>query len=380
MDSGSPAPTPAEPAKPSPPRPVILVVDDAEDMRTLLASLFKRSYTVRLAKNGVEALHLAEQLPHPDLILLDIEMPGMDGHAVCKQLKANPITRAIPVIFVTVRSGAKHEAAGLMLGAVDYIEKPFSLPIVFARVQTQLAAYGMRRQLERKVAERTRELNASRLEVIRRLARAMEYREGGLTNRVARIAQYIKLLAGAAGAGPEICELLMQASPLHDVGTLGVPEVVLRKTESLNAVEWEEMRRHPEVGAEIIGEHHDPLLQTARIMALTHHERWDGKGYPKGLAGDAIPWPGRAMAVVDAFEAMTATQRHRDPMPVSAAAKIIAEESGKQFDPKLVAAFGKALPAIVKVRNALRDELEGIHNLDFSAEPGPPPGANPPAK
>ena len=377
MDSGSPAPTPAEPAKPSPPRPVILVVDDAEDMRNLLASLFRRSYAVRLAGNGVEALRLAAQLPHPNLILLDIEMPGMDGHAVCRQLKANPITRAIPVIFVTVRSGAVHEAAGLKLGAVDYIEKPFSLPIVAARVQTQLAAYEMRRQLERKVAERTQELNASRLEIIRRLARAMEYREGGLTNRVARIAQYIKLLAGAAGASPEICELLMQASLLHDVGTLGIPEVVLRKTECLNAVEWEEMRRHPEVGAEIIGEHRDPLLQTARIMALTHHERWDGKGYPKGLAGEAIPWPGRAMAVVDAFEAMTSTQRHRDPMPVSAAAKIIAEESGKQFDPKLVQAFAKTLPEFIQVRSALRDELEGIHNLDFSSEPIASPATKP---
>ncbi|MBI3376583.1 MAG: response regulator [Betaproteobacteria bacterium] len=372
MASISPAPKPVEPAQPAAPRPIILVVDDAEDVRNLLASLFKRSYAVRLANNGAEALHLAEQVPHPDLILLDIEMPGMDGHAVCKRLKANPITRAIPVIFVTVRGGATNEAAGLRLGAVDYIEKPVSLPIVAARVQAQLAACEMRRQLEKKVAERTRELNASRLEIIHRLARAMEYREGGLTNRVARVAQYIKLLAGAAGARPEICELLMQASPLHDIGTLGVPEVVLRKTESLNAVEWEEMRTHPEVGAEIIGEHRDPVLQAARIMALTHHERWDGKGYPKGLAGEAIPWPGRALALVDAFEAMTSTQRHREPMPVSAAAKIIVAESGKQFDPKLVEAFKKALRGFIGVKKSLRDELEGIHDLNFSADA--PPG------
>ena len=371
MAASSPAPKQAEPAKAAPRRPIVLVVDDAEDIRMLLASLLKRVYNVRLAAGGTDAIRLAEQVPHPDLILLDIEMPGMDGHAVCKLLKANPLTRGIPVIFVSARGDAKDEAAGLRLGAVDYIEKPVSLPIVAVRVQAHLAAYELRRQLEKKVAERTRELNTTKLEIIRRLARALEYREGGLTNRIARIGEYIKRLASAAGARPEICELLMQAAPLHDIGTLGVPEVVLRKTGSLNAVEWQEMRTHPEIGAQIIGEHRDPLLQAARIMALTHHERWDGEGYPKGLAGDAIPWPGRAIAVVVSFDAMTSTQRHREPLPVAEAAKLIVAGAENKFDPKLVEAFRKALPGLIEVKNTLRDELEGIHNLDFSSRRQP---------
>jgi putative two-component system response regulator len=379
----NPAPGNAVPTEAAAPRPIILVVDDDEEMRNLLATALKSNYAVRLATGGVEAIGLAEQAPHPDLILLDIEMPSMDGYAVCRLLKANPVTRDIPVIFVTVRSDPRDEAEGLKLGAVDYIEKPVSLPIVAMRVRAQLAAHEQHRQLEAKVAERTRELQYSRLDLIRRLARAMEYREGGLTNRVARHSQYVKLLALAAGARREVCELLTQASPLHDIGTLGVAEVVLRKTDRLSAMEWIEMRKHPEIGATIIGEHRDPLLQAARIMALTHHERWDGKGYPKGLAGDAIPWPGRVMAIADAFEAMTATQRYRAPLPVAEAAKRIAAESGKQFDPKLVEAFGRARPKMIEAKNAMRDELEGIHDLDFSAsEPQPPavaPKKPPPA-
>ncbi len=362
MSQAKPAATDA-----TPPRPLILVVDDSEDIRALLGALLKKNYDVRFAANGQQALHLAAQTPQPHLILLDVEMPDGHGYAVCKRLKDNPVTRSIPVIFISGRAEQQDGARGFDLGGVDYVEKPIKPPIVLARVRTHLAAYENLRQLEARVSDRTMELHGIRQELIRRLARAMEVRDGNLTHRVIRVAQYVKLIAVAAGARPEVCELLMHAAPLYDIGKLGVPEVVLHKTAKLNEKEWAEVRKHPEIGARIIGEHKDPLLKLARTMALTHHERWDGTGYPSRLAGEAIPLPGRLMAIADAFEAMTTTQRYRSPMTIEQAAADIASEAGTHFDPKLVEAFEKALPKMTMVLKAVRDELEGIHDLDFMA-------------
>src|SRR5205085_4099761 len=173
--------------------------------------------------------------------------------------------------------------------------------------------------------------------LIRRLARAMELHESSAVgNRVMRIAQYAKLVAQACGANPAICEMMAVASPLHDVGKLGVPAEILRKTEKLSVPDWERVKRHPQLGAEIIGEHDDPLLKLARQIALTHHEHWDGSGYPQGLKGEAIPWPGRVIAIVDAFEAMTTTQFHRAPKSIDDACFEIEKGAGKRYDPQLV--------------------------------------------
>jgi len=348
-------------------RPLVLVVDDSEDIRALLGTLLKRRYDVRLATDGHEAILAAAKLPHPDLILLDVEMPGKSGHDVCALLKTDPVTAPIPVIFITGRSDAKDEAKGFSVGAVDYVAKPLSPPIVLARVAAQLALTDQRLQLEQLVAERTRELQEARGQLIQRLARALSYREGGLGGRGQRIAQYARLIAEAAGGRADACEVIAQAAPLADIGKLGVPEAVLRSADQYNKQDWEEMRRHCEIGAEIIGTHRDPLLATARAVALTHHERWDGNGYPKGLKGEQIPLVGRIVAVADSFEAMTATQRRRQPMSVEDAAKVIDSESGKQFDPAIVEAFKKAMPKLAEVRRSIKDELAGIHNLDFSA-------------
>jgi len=348
-------------------RPVILVADDAEDIRGLFGVWLKKDYEVKYAASGAQALAQADTEPLPDLILLDIELPDTDGYEVCKQLKANPSLAAIPVIFVTARNDPKDQARGLLGGAVDYITKPLSAPITLLRVRTQLALVNQRRALEDQIRERTEELHETRLQLIRRLARAMEYREGGITQRVLRVSEYVQLLAEALGLKGKVCEVLSQAAPLYDVGKMGVPEHILTKSEALNEREWAEMRKHPEIGAQIIGEHKDPLLEQARIMALTHHERWDGTGYPGKLKGDAIPVPGRIMAVADAFEAMTSTQRHRSPISSMEAAKKISADAGKQFDPKVVAAFMKVAKQFDEVRARHKDELEGIHDLDFGA-------------
>jgi putative two-component system response regulator len=350
------------------PRRILLVDDDASLLVVLSEQLRDDGYEVATARDGGEALRRLEA-GWPDLILLDLMMPVMDGYQVFQRLRAEPATYDIPVIFVTAMDSIEAELRVLDLGAVDYITKPISAPLALARIATHLSLASQTHQLESLVAERTAELQQTRVQVILRLARALEFREGGgLTNRVLRIEQYVKLLAQALGAKSEVCEMLAQASALHDIGTLGVPDAVMRKTDALDATEWQQMRRHPEIGAAIIGEHKDPLLASARAMALAHHERWDGKGYPKGLAGDAIPLAARILAVADAFEAMTATQRYRDPVPVEQAARTVAAESGKQFDPALVAAFRKALPKMAEVHKKVRDELKGIHDLDFSGD------------
>jgi putative two-component system response regulator len=348
-------------------KPVILVADDAEDIRNLFGVLLKKDYEVKFAETGDQTLAQADTEPLPDLILLDIELPDTDGLEVCKQLKANPSLASIPVIMVTARSSPKDQAMGLMAGAVDYITKPLSGPITLLRVRTQLALVNQRRALEDQIREATEELYETRVQLIRRLARAMEYREGGLTQRVLRVSEYVDALSQAIGLKSKVCEVLSQAAALYDVGKMGVPEHILTKSDKLNEREWAEMRKHPEIGAQIIGEHKDPLLEQARVMALTHHERWDGSGYPGKLKGDAIPVPGRIMALVDAFEAMTSTQRHRSAISSMDAAKKVAADSGKQFDPKVVAAFMKVVKQFDEIRANHKDELEGIHDLDFGS-------------
>jgi putative two-component system response regulator len=347
-------------------RPVILVADDSEDIRNLFGVMLQKNYDLRYATNSDETLAGADTDPLPDLILLDVEMPEQNGYEVCASLKANPALMHIPVIFVTSRSDPKDQARGLLAGAVDYIVKPISGPITLLRVRNHLALADQRRALEDQIAARTEELQETRLDLIRRLARAMEYRVGGLTNGVARTCEYVTLLSEAIGLKSKVVEILSEASPLHDIGNLGIPENILQKTDALNDREWELVRKHPEIGAGIIGEHKDPLLEQARVMALTHHERWDGTGYPKKLKGNEIPVPGRIMAVADAFEAMTTTQRHHSPISSMDAAKRIQADSGKQFDPSVVAAFMKVVKEFDAVRGKYKDELEGIHDLNFA--------------
>jgi putative two-component system response regulator len=349
-------------------RPVILAVDDAEDLLALIGKALATEYQVKLAADGGDALTLAATAPQPDLILLDVEMPGATGYEICQLLKEDPATARIPVIFLTGHVEPAEQLEGLDVGAVDYLIKPINARLLLARVRIHLALAGRQSELEREVQERTAQLEDARSQLIRRLARAMEFHESAAAgNRVQRVSQYAKLLTQAAGLKPEMAELMLKASPLYDIGKLGVPSEVLRKPGKLSAPDLERMRRHPELGAEIIGEHQDPVLALARTLALTHHERWDGSGYPKKLRDKEIPWPGRIMALVDAFESMTTTQFYRQkPLTVDQAAVQITQGFGKHFDPSLAEAFAKALPVMRKVRETYADALGDMINLDFS--------------
>jgi putative two-component system response regulator len=341
-------------------RAVVLAVDDDTDLLALIAKVLSAEYQVLTASDPRTALELACGEPRPDLILLDVDMPGATGFELIRVLKREGRTALIPVVFLTARTAPQDQTEGFDLGATDYITKPVNSAVLKARVRNQLAAEGRRTELEHRV-------QSTRAEVIRRLARAMELHESAAVgNRVLRLAQYAKLVSQAAGAKPQICEAMAVASPLHDIGKLGVPAEILRKPEKLSSPDWERVRRHPQIGAEIIGEHDDPLLKLARQISLTHHENWDGTGYPQGLKGDAIPWPGRVMAVVDSFESLTTTQFHRAPCSIAEAAAEIERGAGRRYDPAVVAAFKKALPEMARVREAYSDALSDLVNLDFA--------------
>jgi putative two-component system response regulator len=357
--------TPAAAAATEPAR--VLAIDDDADIRALISKVLGAHYRVKTAADGRAGLRAAMAAPAPDLILLDVSMPDTDGFEVCRMLKDNPATAQIPVLFLSGRAEMKDEMKGFAAGAVDYITKPIGPGVLQARVRTHLALAHRRHELERLVRERTAQLEHTRLQLIRRLSRAMEYHESpAVGNRVMRVAHYCALIARAAGARPEVVDLMLKAAPLYDVGKLAVPAAVLTRTGELDAEEWQLMRSHPEVGAAIIGMHDDPLLKLGRVLALTHHERWDGSGYPAGLKGEKIPWPGRVMAVADTFEAMTATQYRRPAIRLEHAASYIAERAGVLFDPAVVQALHKALPELRKVRQTYADRLGDLLDLDFT--------------
>jgi putative two-component system response regulator len=365
-------------------RPVILAVDDSEDMLALVEKALGADYQVIRAADPGSAIEKAFGEPRPDLILLDVEMPDIDGFEVCRALKDEASTASIPIIFLTGKTEAQAQVEGLKLGAVDFVTKTGSNAAVLQmRVGLHLALVNRRAELERLVQERTDALERTRAELIKRLARAMEFHESAAVgNRVMRLGHYAKLIAQAAGARPEVADMMQKAAPLHDIGKLGVPAEILRKTEKLSAPDWERVKRHPALGAEIIGEHDEPLLKLARQLALTHHENYDGTGYPAGLKGEAIPWAGRVMAIVDGFEAMTSTQFFREPLPIERAVGEIERGAGTKYDPKIVEAFKKALPVMKKVRETYSDALGDLINLDFApkgaAKPAPAPAAPPP--
>jgi len=344
-------------------RQTVLVVDDTPENVELLHNALQGEYVVKVANNGEKALRIAYADTPPDLILLDVMMPGMSGHEVCRRLKANPDRRAIPVIFVTAMDGMEDERLGLELGAVDYIVKPFSPAIVRARVRTHLALYDQTRELERMVAQRTRELVSSRGQVIRRLGRAAEFKDNETGNHVLRMSHYSRLIGAAAGLGETALDILLATAPMHDVGKLGIPDHILRKPGKLSPEEWEIMRRHSAIGAEIIGDHEDTLLATARVIALTHHERWDGGGYPAGLAGDAIPLVGRIVAVADVLDALLSTRPYKPAFSLEESMAYIDAQAGQHFDPNLVAALNAVLPQIVKVKETFADERGALTDL-----------------
>ncbi|MGS0695050.1 HD domain-containing phosphohydrolase [Shewanella sp. 0m-4] len=329
----------------------ILVVDDTPENIDILVGILGGDYKVKVAIDGPKALALAAKTT-PDLILLDVMMPGMNGYEVCKRLKQDPLTCHIPVIFVTALADVSDETQGFELGAVDYITKPVSAPVVKARVKTHLTLYDQKRLLEQEVKVRTKELEETRFEIIRRLGRAAEYKDNETGLHVIRMSHYARLLAIESDLPDKYCELIYNAAPMHDIGKIGTPDSILKKPGKLDEDEWVEMQRHAEIGAEIIGDHSDPLLEMARRIALTHHEKWDGSGYPNGLVGEEIPIEGRIVAIADVFDALTSIRPYKKAWSVEETVALIESEAGKQFDPELVEHFKQIIDEAIKIRDA----------------------------
>jgi PAS domain S-box-containing protein len=332
----------------------VLIVDDQPENISLLNAALADEYTIMVATSGTQAIDICQTMP-VDLILLDVMMPGMDGFETCLQLKKNPMTRGIPGIFVTAKSEIEDQSRGFACGAVDYITKPIQAPIVRARVRAHLALYEQNRTLEHLVQERTAELNETHLEVLHRLGSAGEYRDNETALHVARVCHYSRIIARAFGLPESSAELLYNAAALHDAGKIGIPDSILFKPDKLDDDEWNIIRSHCEIGHKIIGDHKSSLLKTAGTIALTHHERWDGNGYPQRLIKSDIPIEGRIVAVADVFDALTSQRPYKDAWSVDEAAGEIMQCREKHFDPQIVDSFLHKIPELTLVKQQFAD-------------------------
>ena len=365
-------------------RPRVLVVDDTPENLQLMHALLRERYRVLLANGGVAALRLARLEPRPDLILLDIMMPELDGYAVCEALKADPKTAPIPVIFLTARSQVADEERGFRSGCVDYITKPISPPTLLARVANHLALKAAsdllahnNRYLIEEVERRTREVQMAQDVTIMAMASLAETRDIETGMHIRRTQYYVRTLAERlrrmreeesrdnasmpAELSDEMIEIMYKSAPLHDIGKVGIPDAILLKPGPLDAAEFEIMKSHTTLGLETIAAAEKLLdapssfLSVARQIAFCHHEKWDGSGYPHGLAGEAIPLPARLMAVADVYDALISRRIYKEPFPHERAVAMIEAGSGSHFDPTVVRAFLSEAETFRAIAQRFRD-------------------------
>ena len=342
-------------------QPTILVVDDApESIEPIVQCLHTGHYRTRIANSGERAIALASAQPRPDLILLDVMMPGMDGYAVCEHLKSLPETRDIPVIFLTVRTDECDEQRGFDAGAVDYIAKPISPPIVLTRIRTHLMMKGARdflkdrnQFLEQEVDRRTREVGVIQDATIMAMASLAETRDAETGNHIRRTQKYVLALASHLRDHPrfgpvlsdENIHLIYKSAPLHDIGKVGIPDRILLKPGKLTPDEFQIIKRHPALGEQAIVAAERMLglsvtfLRFAKEIAGCHHEKWDGSGYPKGLAGSEIPVAARLMAIADVYDALISERVYKKAFTHDDAVNLIRSGHGTHFDPDVCDAF-----------------------------------------
>lgn len=339
----------------------ILVVDDVPENIDVLIGILKSDYTIKVALNGERALKIATGNNPPDLILLDIVMPGIDGYEVCRQLKSHAKTHKIPVIFVTAKGEVADESLGFEVGCVDYLTKPVSAPLVRARIQTHLALYDQNRALEKKVRKRTKALVHTQDVTIMGMAVLAEYRDNETGGHIMRTQRYVRTLAHhltdhykfRESIDEEMIDLLFKSTPLHDIGKVGVPDNILLKPGKLSKAEFEEMKKHTIYGGDALVRAEKALgsgtpssfLRVGKEVAYTHHEKWDGSGYPRGLQGEDIPLVGRMMALFDVYDALISKRVYKPPFSHAKAVEIITQGDGRvmpeHFDPDILAVFEK---------------------------------------
>lgn len=358
------------------PRATILIVDDSAENLLLLSELLRPQYRVLAATSGEGCLRVASNQPRPDLILLDVMMPGMDGYEVLARLRGQSITRDIPVVFLTALAGVSEEERGLELGAADYITKPIQPVVVLARVRTQLEALQARNwmknqnaALEAEVARRMMENDLTQRVSIRALAHLAEIRDSDTGNHILRTQGYVQRLAVGLKETPRFAgiltdgyiDLLARSAPLHDIGKVGIPDHILLKPGRLTPDETRIMQTHAKLGSDAIEQAERDIemplafLTAGKEIAHWHHEKWDGSGYPDGLAGEAIPLPARIMALADVFDALVSPRVYKVAMTYDAARDMIAQGRGKHFDPDVVDAFLAGFADFVAIAEHYRD-------------------------
>jgi putative two-component system response regulator len=342
---------------------MVLLVDDAKSNVDVLVNALKHTYKLGVSLNGEDAVRFVKE-NHPDLVLLDIVMPGTDGFEVCQRLKAEPDTKDIAIIFITAMDDLSHKTKGFDFGAVDYITKPFDITEVKARVKThltlKLAQEALKDQniiLEEMVQERTKELRKAQIEVINRLGKAAEYRDQDTGTHINRMSKYCRLMGKALGLSREDYDRLDLASTMHDVGKIGISDNILLKPGKLDGKEWESMQTHTQIGEKLLSGGSSHLLEVARIIAMTHHEKWDGTGYHQKLKGGEIPLAGRISCICDVFDALISRRPYKEPWPVEEALAEIKKGSGIFFDPDLVTVFLSLEPEIRKIITSYQDEI-----------------------
>ena len=326
----------------------ILIVDDIKTNLDILISALGDEYKLGVAMNGNKAIDYIKR-NHPDLVLLDVMMPGLNGFEVCHKLKEDPITCKISIIFITAVDAPVEKAKGFELGAVDYITKPFDAVEVKARVETHLklklyqeALKNQNIILEEKVRERTKELEETKIEILERLCLAVEYRDNETGQHINRLRAYCMIMGEALGLDSAECNNISLASSMHDIGKIGIPDPILFKQGKLTKEEMTIMRTHTTIGARILSDGKSKLLQIAETISLTHHEKWNGTGYPNGLKKEEIPLVGRITGICDSFDALISERPYKKAWPVEKAFEEIQNESGTHYDPKLVELFVKS--------------------------------------
>jgi len=361
--------------------PIIMIVDDLPENLTVLSELLMTNYQVRVANSGQKALRIINQPTYPDLILLDVMMPGIDGYQVFEKLRADPATRDIPVIFVTAMNSVEAELQALDVGAVDFITKPIVPPIVLARVRMQLELKQARDRLsdqniwlEAEIARRMAENEMTQTVSIRALAHLAEIRDPETGFHILRTQGYVQLLAGhlqkqqryADILTERYVKLLSRSAPLHDIGKVGIPDSILQKAGPLNDEEWEIMKTHASLGSEALELAERDTAESAEFLALAkeiarwHHEKWDGSGYPDGLAGESIPISARIMALADVFDALISPRVYKEPMTFQAARQIIEAGCGQHFDPNMTDCFLANFNDFCAIANHFREPLESL--------------------
>ena len=341
-------------------RCTVLVVDDTPDNLSLMSDLLRADYKVKLANSGERALQIVAGDAKPDLILLDIMMPEMDGYEVLRRLQFNPDTEDIPVIFLTAMSAKDDETIGLELGAVDYITKPVNPAITLARVRNHLLLKRARdllarqnQYLEEEVAKRTREVVELQDGTIRAMASLAETRDNETGNHIRRTQHYVEVLARKLQHHPRFAdelseaaiELIFKSAPLHDIGKVGIPDRILLKPGKLTPEEFEVMKTHTTLGRDAIisaereTSQANPFFRYAKEIAYSHQEKWDGSGYPEGLRGDDIPVSARLMAVADVYDALISKRVYKPAFSHDQACNTIVRGKGTHFDPDMVDAF-----------------------------------------